>query len=115
MKRYVILVAIAAVALFPALLLADSAFPFMSTVNHSAVNPGQSLIITGTNLDAENVASVFLTNGAEDCELVINSQTKTAIAVTIPRGTKIGRFALMILTRGETPRLIEEPVKVTVK
>ncbi len=116
MKHYIALIAfIAALLLCPALLLADSAFPLIKTVNPNTVSPGDSLTITGDNLDAVNVAALYLTDGSKDCKVMISSQTKTAITFMIPVNASTGRFALMILTAGETPKLVEEPVKVTVE
>jgi hypothetical protein len=44
----------------------------------------------------------------------ITDQAETAIKFKIPAKTKAGRFALMLLTTGKDPKLIEQPVKVTV-
>jgi len=35
--------------------------------------------------------------------------------VKIPATTKPGRLALMVLTTGKVPKLIEQPVKVTIE
>ncbi len=115
MTRFIILVAIAIVILCPARLFAGSEFPLIQQVDHSTISPGNSLTITSTNVDTVSVAAVYLTDGSDDCKPEINSQTKTAITVMIPADAGTGRFALMFLTRGETPRLIEQPVKVTVQ
>ncbi len=45
----------------------------------------------------------------------IMDQAATAIKFKIPTKVSTGRFALMLLTTGKEPKLIEQPVKLTVE
>jgi len=45
---------------------------------------------------------------------VITEQAATSIKIKIPEKAT-GRMALMILTGGKEPKLIEQPVKVTIE
>ncbi len=76
---------------------------------------GDVLVIQGNNLDRANVAALYLTDGIVDIKVAIVEQTATSITFKIPPEAKPGRFALMVLTTGKTPKLIEEPVKLTVE
>ena len=56
--------------------------------------------VTGENLDKDNVAKVYLTDGKNDLACEITGQTATEIKFKIP-AKAAGRMALMILTGGK--------------
>lgn len=93
----------------------EARMPTMTGVDPVAGTSGDVLTVQGTNLGEDNVAAVFLTDGKDDFKAVIVAQTATSIKFKIPPEAKPGRFALMVLTKEKDPRLIEEPVKVTVE
>ena len=99
----------------PIALPAQSAMPQMTAVEPASGVSGDVLTVTGEKLDQNSVAEVYLTDGKIDVKVEITEQTGTSIKFRIPAEAKPGRFALMVLTRGKDPRLIEEPVKVTVE
>jgi hypothetical protein len=72
------------------------------------------IAIAGENLQKDQVAKVYLTDGKADVLVDITEQAATLIKFKIPAKAKAGRFALMLLTTGKEPKLIEQPVKVTV-
>jgi hypothetical protein len=74
---------------------------------------GDLLTVTGENLDKANVAKLYLTDGTHDIEVPMEEQVATSIKFKIPAKAK-GRLALMVLTRGKDPKLIEQPVKVMI-
>jgi hypothetical protein len=96
-------------------LLGQSAMPRMTAVDPTAGKAGDVLNVSGENLDKANVSELFLTDGKNDVKVPVTEQTATAIKFKIPTGAKPGRFSLMILTSGKEPKLIEQPVKVTVE
>ncbi len=89
--------------------------PKMSTVEPDLGKAGDHIIVKGENLSKKNVAEIYLTDGKNDLKLPIVEQAAEAIKFRIPPSAKAGRFALMILTSGPEPKLIEQPVKVTVE
>jgi hypothetical protein len=93
---------------------AQDAMPRMSTADPSSGKKGDVIVVAGENLDKANVIKVYLTNGKDDLECSITGQTATEIKFKIPDKAN-GRMALMILTGGKEPRLIEQPVKVTIE
>ncbi|HOQ47012.1 MAG TPA: IPT/TIG domain-containing protein [Bryobacteraceae bacterium] len=95
-------------------LQAQSGMPQMKSVEPVNAKAGDVLTVTGENLDAANVAKVYLTDGKNDVEVVIEGQEATALKFKVPENVKPGRLALMILTKGKEPKLIEQPVKVTI-
>ena len=90
------------------------AMPRMSSVDPSSGKKGDVVAVTGENLDKDNVAKVFLTDGKNDTPVEVTEQTATSIKFKIPAG-KPGRLALMILTPGKDAKYIEQPVKVTIE
>ena len=102
-----------------AAVLAASAFqgttmPRMATVEPGNGKIGDVLTVSGENLDQAHVADVFLTDGSNDFKTQVSEQTAASLKFKIPEKIKPGRYALMILTKDKPPKLIEQPVKVTV-
>ncbi len=93
---------------------AQEAMPRMNSVDPTSGKKGDVIAVSGENLDKANVTKVYLTDGKNDLECVVSEQTATSLKITIP-DKATGRLALMILTRGKEPKLIEQPVKVTVE
>ena len=94
---------------------AQSAFPRMTGVTPNTGVVGDELVAEGENLDAKLVKSLYLTDGENDVKIVIIDQTATSIKFKIPDEAEPGSYRLMVLTREKEPRLIEQPVRVTVE
>lgn len=94
---------------------AQTAMPRMASVEPMNGKAGDVLVVTGENLAKDAVSKVYLTDGKDDVEVEISDQNATTIKFKIPAKAKPGRVALMILTAGKEPKLIEQPVKVTVE
>jgi len=95
-------------------LFAQEAMPRMSSVEPTNGKAGDVIAVTGENLDKANVGKVYLTDGKNDIVCEVTGQTATEIKLKIP-AKATGRMALMILTVGKEPKLIEQPVKVTIE
>ena len=95
-------------------LFAQEAMPRMSSVEPSSGKAGDVIAVTGENLDKASVAKVYLTDDKTDFECEVTGQTATEIKFKIP-AKATGRLALMILTTGKEPKLIEQPVKFTIE
>ena len=115
MKLSVVPVALVALALASSFILSSQeAFPRMTTVEPANGKVGDVLNVAGENLGKATVAQVFLTDGKNDFKVEVTEQADTAIKFKIPT-MKPGRFNLMVLTSTKPPKLIEQPVKVTVE
>ena len=95
-------------------LFAQEAMPRMSSVEPTSGKMGDVIVVAGENLDKANVAKVYLTDGKNDVVCEITDQSATEVKFKIP-AKATGRMALMILTGGKEPKLIEQPVKVTIE
>ncbi len=89
--------------------------PIVRTLAPTPVKIGEELVATGQHLGKDFVSSVYLTMGEDTFQVTIKSQTEEEIRFTVPAGVKTGRFGLMVLTHGDVPRYIDEPVFVTIE
>jgi hypothetical protein len=96
-------------------LYSQETMPRMTNVEPESGKVGDILTVSGDNLDKTQVAELYLTDGKKDTKVVMTEQTPTSIKFKIPVKARPGRFALMVLTTGKEPKLIEQPVKVTVE
>src|SRR3982750_3538864 len=94
---------------------AQQSMPRMTSVDPGNGKAGDELTVAGENLQKDLVAKVYLTDGKIDTLVELTEQSGTAIKFKIPAKATSGRFALMLLTAGKEPKLIEQPVKVTVE
>jgi hypothetical protein len=111
---YVVPVLLALLA-FPFLLSAQATFPRMMTVDPMTAKVGDIVTVAGENLDKENVAEVFLTDGKSDTKVQLTEQAAASIKFKVPDGTKPGRFGLVIRTPSTPPKDYIQPVKVTIE
>ena len=86
----------------------------MVSVGPANGKAGDVLAVAGENLQKELVVKVYLTDGKNDIQCEVTEQTANAIKFKIP-AKATGRLALEVLTSGKEPKLIEQPVKVTVE
>src|SRR5580700_7910032 len=94
---------------------AQQPMPRMTGVEPMNGKAGDEITVAGENLEKAQVAKVYLTDGKNDVLLVMTAQDPTSIKFKIPANAPAGRFALMLLTTGKEPKLIEQPVKLTVE
>ena len=93
---------------------AQQAMPRMTTVEPASGKTGDVITVSGENLQKEQVSKVYLTDGKNDVQVAVMEQAATSLKFKIPEKAK-GRLALMLLTVGKEPKLIEQPVKLTVE
>ncbi len=90
--------------------------PTILSVEPGSGKAGDVLTARGSNLAADDVAALYLTDGKNDVQVPVIEQKAASIAFRIPPEARPGRFALMVLTgRGKDRKLIEQPVKVVVE
>ncbi len=109
------LLALLIAAIIPLPVGAQAGYPKLATVTPDTGRVGDVLTVEGENLGDSNVESLFLTDGQTDWKTEILEQSGTTIRFRIPETAKPGRFSLMVLTRGETQTLIEQPIKVNIE
>jgi hypothetical protein len=94
---------------------AQQPVPRMTTVEPPSAKAGAEVVVNGENLQKEHVAKLYLTDGKNDTPVVMIEQAAATIKFKIPEKAAAGRFSLMLLTTGNEPKLIEQPVRVTIE
>ena len=94
---------------------AEQAMPRMTSVDPPNGKRGDVISVTGENLQKDQVAKVYLTDGKNDVPVEVLEQTATTIKFKIPVKAAPGRLTVMVLTAGKDAKLIEQPVKVLVE
>jgi hypothetical protein len=69
----------------------------------------------GENLGRDSVAELYLTDSKKDVKVVIVEETDDSILFRVPAGVDTDRLALLVLTTGQEPTLIEEPMNITIQ
>lgn len=88
--------------------------PRLSGVEPGNGKAGDTLVATGANLGKDAIAELYLTDGKNDIKVEITEQAAESLKFKIPGSAKTGRYSLMVLTKGDNARLIEQPVRVSV-
>jgi hypothetical protein len=114
MKLSSVVLLLFAATLATLVLFAQEAMPRMSSVDPPSGKAGDVITVAGENLDKANVAKVYLTDDKNDFVCEVTGQSATEIKLKIP-AKAAGRLALMILTTGKEPKLITQPVKVSIE
>jgi siroheme synthase (precorrin-2 oxidase/ferrochelatase) len=86
----------------------------MTAVHPQDGKSGETIVITGENLQADCVAKVYMSDGDSDSPVEIIEQTTSSIRFNIPATIAPGRTTLMVLTAGNQPKMIEQVLKVMV-
>lgn len=93
---------------------ADEA-PQMNTISPRIAKPGDVLDITGVGLDPSQVDEVYLTDHKFDMKVKVLEQHAKMIKLRVPPFAKAGRMQLLVLTAGEEPKLLEQPLYVLIE
>ena len=97
------------------ILALGQAMPRMTTCEPGSGKVADVLTVSGENLGKAAVDKLFLTDGKTDIPVEIVDQADAAIKFKVPEKAGGARWSLMLLTTGKEPKLIEQPVKVTVE
>ena len=93
---------------------AQQPMPRMTAVDPINGKVGDAITVSGENLEKAQVAKVYLTDDKNDVIVEVIEQNATTVKFKIPEKVAAGRFSLMLLTTGKEPKLIVQPVKLTV-
>lgn len=93
---------------------ADQA-PHMLSITPGVAKPGDILEVAGLGLDRNNVDEVYLTDHKFDMKVKVLDQQEKSIRFRVPPFAKAGRLQLLILTAGDAPKLLEQPLYVVIE
>jgi hypothetical protein len=88
----------------------------ITSVDPLTAKVGDLVRAHGEGIGPANVDELYLTNDVQDVKVEMIEQSDKLMKFKVPTGVKPGRWALMThMKSGSGPKLIEQPVKVTVK
>jgi hypothetical protein len=103
--------------LFTSILLATGCVAFasdpapqMTDISQKTAKPGEIITVTGQGLNSKNIDEIYLTDHKFDMRVKVLEQKETTIRFRVPPFAKPGRTQLLFLTRGDEPKLLEQPV-----
>ena len=88
--------------------------PRVQSVEPDTGKQGDELVVSGQNLDKGHVTDLFLTAAGKDIKVKMVEQSAESIRFSVPK-VRPGRYRLMILTKGNDPAYLEQPVFCTVE
>jgi siroheme synthase (precorrin-2 oxidase/ferrochelatase) len=86
----------------------------MTSTEPDTGKTGDVIAVNGENLQKDQIAKVYLTDGKNDILVEVTEQTATVLKFKIPAKVEAGRLSLMVLTTGKEPKLLVQPVKITI-
>jgi len=87
---------------------ADDNAPQMNTMSAKTAKPGDIIEIAGVGLESAKVDEIYLTDHKFDMKVKVLEQKETLIKMRVPPFAKPGRMQLLVLTKGEDPKLLEQ-------
>ncbi len=89
--------------------------PQAVSIQPRVVKPGTVVTVTGVALEKEKVDDAYLTDLRFDLKVKVLEQSATSMKFRVPPFIKPGRHQLLLQTTGDAPKLLEQPVFVTVE
>jgi hypothetical protein len=97
------------------LALAGDPSPVMLGISQKAAKPGEIITVTGEGLSAKNVDEIYLTDHKFDMRVKVVEQKDDAVKFRVPPFAKPGRMQLLFLSKGDEPKLLEQPVYLLIQ
>jgi hypothetical protein len=97
------------------LALASDPAPQMTDISQKAAKPGEIITVSGQGLNSKNIDEIYLTDHKFDMRVKVLEQTQTTVKFRVPPFAKPGRTQLLFLTRGDEPKLLEQPVYLLIE
>jgi len=92
-----------------------SKVPHATRLEPRVAKPGTVLTVTGVELGKTRIEEVYLTDHRFDMKVKVIEQTDQSLKIRIPPFVKAGRHQLLLLTSGQNPAFLEQPVFVVVE
>ncbi len=97
------------------LAFASDPAPQMTDISQKAAKPGEIIVVSGQGLNSKNIDEIYLTDHKFDMRVKVLEQTPTTIKFRVPPFAKPGRTQLLFLTKGDEPKLLEQPVYLLIE
>lgn len=93
----------------------DEVAPQMNTLSVKSAKPGELFTINGIGLNSSKIDEIYLTDHKFDMKVKVIEQKETFITLRVPPFAKPGRMQLLVLTKGEDPKLLEQPLYILIE
>jgi hypothetical protein len=93
----------------------DDDAPQPSAISVKTAKPGDVFNITGVGLGTNKVDEIYLTDHKFDMRVKVLEQQDGKIIVRVPPFAKPGRVQILMLTKGEEPKLLEQPLYLLIE
>ena len=90
-------------------------YPQADRMEPKIARVGMVLTISGRALDQDHVDEVYLTDHRFDMKVKIVEQSDTTLKIRVPPFVKPGRLQLLLLSKGDRPAYLEQPMYVQVE
>jgi hypothetical protein len=97
------------------LAFASDPAPQMTEISQKTAKPGEIITVSGFGLNSKNIDEIYLTDHKFDMRVKVLEQKETTIKFRVPPFAKPGRTQLLFLTRGDEPKLLEQPVYLLIE
>jgi len=89
--------------------------PQMESLSTKTAKPGDVIEISGIGLSDRKIDEVYLTDHKFDMRVKLLEQNDTLIKFRVPPFAKPGRMQILALTKGDDPKLLEQPLYVVIE
>jgi hypothetical protein len=91
------------------------AAPQMDSLSVKTAKPGDVIDIVGVGLSDRKIDEVYLTDHKFDMRVKLLEQKETLIRFRVPPFAKPGRMQILALTKGDDPKLLEQPLYILIE
>jgi hypothetical protein len=91
------------------------AAPQMDSLSVKNAKPGDVIDIVGVGLSDRKIDEVYLTDHKFDMRVKLLEQNETLIRFRVPPFAKPGRMQILALTKGDDPKLLEQPLYILIE
>jgi hypothetical protein len=91
------------------------AAPQMESLSAKTARPGDVIEIAGVGLSDRKIDELYLTDHKFDMRVKLIEQKETLIKFRVPPFAKPGRMQILALTKGDDPKLLEQPLYILIE
>ncbi len=115
MRTFLPVLALAAAGLMAQNSAPPDAAPQMESLSAKTARPGDVIEINGVGLSDRKIDEVYLTDHKFDMRVKLLEQKETVIRFRVPPFAKPGRMQILALTKGDDPKLLEQPLYILIE
>ena len=87
----------------------------MESLSAKTAKPGDVIEINGVGLSDRKIDELYLTDHKFDMRVKLIEQKDTVIKFRVPPFAKPGRMQILALTKGDDPKLLEQPLYILIE